>query len=97
MPFTTVTGTLMSTPFCVATTLIHGEPTMQRVADFGDADVQRLTEAIVASADENVPPLSCILEIETVEGTRLRQEQMCTPEDYAYSWDEAAARLTTAL
>lgn len=92
-PFTTVTGTLMSTPFCVATTLIHGEPTMQTIADFGDTDVQRLTQAIVAVPDDDVPPLSCVLEIETADGSRVVQEQMCTAEDYAYSWDDAAKRL----
>jgi 2-methylcitrate dehydratase PrpD len=92
-PFTTVTGTLMSTPFCVATTLIHGEPTMQRIADFNDKEVQRLTQAIVALPDAAVPPLSCVLEIEMADGERVAQEQMCEPEDYAYSWADAADRL----
>jgi hypothetical protein len=83
----------MSTPFCVATTLIHGEPTMQRIADFADEDVARLTRAIVALPDADIPPLSCVLEIESLDGSRIVQEQMCAPEDYAYSWNDAATRL----
>jgi 2-methylcitrate dehydratase PrpD len=92
-PFNTVTGTLMSTPFCVATTLIHGEPTMDAIANFADEEVARLTRMVEAVADADVPPLSCVVEVRLANGAELRHEQMMTAPDYAYAWPELCLRL----
>lgn len=92
-PFASITGTLMSTPFCVATALLHGEPTMERMTDYGDREVMALTAVLDAVADPAVPPLSCVIELETADGRTLLEERMTGPDAYGYSWDELRQRL----
>jgi 2-methylcitrate dehydratase PrpD len=92
-PFSTVTGTLMSTPFCMATTLIHGEPTMEAIADLSEGAAMELTRRIETAADAEIPPLSCVTELRLVDGTERRHEQMMQPQDYAYDWADLATRL----
>mgnify|MGYP001052985135 FL=1 len=83
-PFSTISGTLMSIPFCIASTLFHGIPDMKRMTTYDDPAVNGLVERIALVADAGVPILSAIIEIETEEGRRLVRDQRMTTEDYNY-------------
>lgn len=83
-PFKSISGTLMSIPFCVATTLIHGAPNMQRMITYDDADVNGLVQRIALISDESVPVLSAVLEAETDDGRVHVRDQRMTAADYAY-------------
>lgn len=83
-PFTTISGTLMSIPFCIATTLLYGVPDMRRMTDYGDVAVADLVKRITVVTDSNVPNLSAVIEAKTEDGTELRQDQRVTAADYAY-------------
>src|SRR5690606_33916257 len=45
-PFSTISGTLMSIPFCIAVTLVHGIPDMRRMTTYDDPAVNGLVERI---------------------------------------------------
>jgi 2-methylcitrate dehydratase PrpD len=83
-PFSTISGTLMSIPVCIATTLAHGIPDMKRMTTYDDPVVAALVGRIGLVADSNVPILSAIIEIETEDGHRVVQNQRMTTEDYNY-------------
>jgi 2-methylcitrate dehydratase PrpD len=83
-PFSTISGTLMSIPFCVAATLLHGIPDMKRMTTYDDPAVNGLVERIALVADAGVPILSAIIEVETEEGRRLVRDQHMTTADYNY-------------
>ena len=44
-PFHSISGTLMSIPFCIATTLLHGAPT-SRMTTYDDPAVNELIKRI---------------------------------------------------
>ena len=56
-PFSSVSGTLMSIPFCIATTLLHGVPDMRRMLTYDDAAVNALIGRIELVSDADVPTL----------------------------------------
>ena len=82
-PFYSVSSTLMSIPFCIATTLLHGVPSMQHMTTYDDPAVAALIERITLVADPSVPVLSAIIEADVTQGTRIHEQAM-TPADYAY-------------
>jgi len=83
-PFTSVSGTLMSIPFCIALTLVHGVPDMQRMTTYDDPQVNALVGRIRLIADSEVPTLSAVIEAETQDGRRIERRQPMTPRDFAY-------------
>ncbi len=83
-PFTTVSGTLMSIPFCLAATLIYGIPDMKRMTTYDDAKVNGFIGRISLVSDPSVPTLSCIIEADTADGRTVVQDQPMTAADYAY-------------
>lgn len=83
-PFQSVSGTLMSIPFCIAATLIHGAPTMAQMTTYDDQDVNGLIERVLLQGDESVPRLCCAIEVDLVDGQTLVQDQRMTTADYAY-------------
>lgn len=83
-PFTSISGTLMSIPFCIALTLAHGVPDMARMTTYDDAAVNALVARVRLVPDANVPTLSAVLEAETADGRRLVREQPMTPADFSY-------------
>jgi 2-methylcitrate dehydratase PrpD len=83
-PFNTISGTLMSIPFCIAATLLHGIPDMKRMTAYDDPAVNGLVGRIALVADAGVPILSAIIEVETEDGRRLVRDQRMTTEDYNY-------------
>jgi 2-methylcitrate dehydratase PrpD len=90
-PFNSISGTLMSIPFCIATTLIHGVPDMKRMTTYDDPAVNSLVNRVELISDVVVPVLSAIIEVETGDGWSHRREQRMTPADYAYDRTTVAA------
>jgi 2-methylcitrate dehydratase PrpD len=90
-PFRSLSGTLMSIPFCIANTLRNGIPSVQNMTVYDDPEVNALVDRIDLVADESVNRLCCVIELELEDGARLTQEQLMTVADYAYDWDMVAA------
>jgi 2-methylcitrate dehydratase PrpD len=87
-PFTTVAGTLMSIPFCVALTVLRGDPTMAAMTTYDDGEVNALMAKIELVPDDGVARLCCVIEAETDGGQTLTRDQPMTTEDFNYGWDE---------
>lgn len=83
-PFNSVSGTLMSIPFCIAATLLYGVPDMKRMTTYDDARINELIDRIKLIDDASVPTLCCVIEIDTADGRSLTQNQQMTTADYAY-------------
>jgi 2-methylcitrate dehydratase PrpD len=83
-PFSTISGTLMSIPFCIAVTLARGTPTMATMTDYRDPATNALMDKIEVVADAGVPTLSAIIEIDLPGGARVLQEQRMTAADFSY-------------
>ena len=84
-PFTTISGTLMSIPFCIAATLIHGVPDTKRMTTYDDPKVNALVDRITLVSDASVPTLSTIIEATAADGRSVVRSQRMTPADYSYS------------
>lgn len=89
-PFNSISGTLMSIPFCIAMTLVHGVPSMRHMTTYDDAAVNELVARTTLVTDPDVPVLSAILEADTAGGTTHVHKQRMTPADYAF--DRATLR-----
>ena len=83
-PFDSVSGTLMSIPFCIAATLLHGVPDMARMTTYDDREVNALIPRIQLVSDANVPALCCRIEVATADGRTLVQDQRMTTRDFAF-------------
>ncbi len=83
-PFHTISGTLMSIPFCIATTLIHGAPTTRHMTTYDDPAVNDLIKRVELVPDQSIPILSASIEVETADGVAHVREQKMTAADYAY-------------
>jgi len=83
-PFSTISGTLMSIPFCIAVTLVHGIPNMRLMTTYDDPAVNGLVERIELVPDSEVPILSAVIEVKTVDGRQFMRDQRMTTEDYNY-------------
>src|SRR5215472_2760243 len=90
-PFNSISGTLMSIPFCIATTLIHGVPDMRRMTTYNDPAVNNLVNCVELISDIAVPVLSAIIEVETTDGRWHRRDQRMTAANYAYNRPTVAA------
>lgn len=89
-PFSSVSGTLMSIPFCIAATLLRGTPTMKMMTTYDDPEINALIPNIELVTDDAVPTLSCIIELNTVDGHQFLLDQKMTAKDYSYSWDQVS-------
>jgi 2-methylcitrate dehydratase PrpD len=83
-PFETISGTLMSIPFCIALTVLRGEPTMAAMTTYDDPEVNALVERIDLVSDEGVPRLCCTIEAELEDGGSLVIDQKMTTDDYNF-------------
>ncbi len=83
-PFNSVSGTLMSIPFCIAATLIYGIPDMKRMTTYDDSKLNGFINRTTLISDPSVPTLSCIIEADTADGRTLTQNQHMTTADFAY-------------
>ncbi len=92
-PFSTISGTLMSIPFCIATTLVHGAPTTRHMTTYDDAAVNDLVNRVELVTDPSIPTLSAVIEAETADGAKLVREQPMTAADYSYDLPTLSAML----
>ncbi len=83
-PFHSLSGTLMSIPFCIAATLSTGAPTIGVMTTYDDPAVAALIERIELVADDTVPRLCCVVDARLRDGTQLAQDQRMSAADYAY-------------
>lgn len=93
-PFSTIGGTLMSIPFCIAQTLLRGAPSMAMMTRYDDAEINALVEKVHLVADSEVPVLCCRIELQLAGGSILSGVCNMTPADYAWSFGELQDRLT---
>lgn len=89
-PFDSVSGTLMSIPFCIALTLRHGIPDMGRMTTYDDAEVNGLIPRITLISDAAVPTLSCVIELDTEDGRTVIQDQRMTTDDFSFDRAEVS-------
>jgi 2-methylcitrate dehydratase PrpD len=82
-PFGSISETLMSIPFCIAATLIHGAPTMDRMMIYDDTRVNALAAKVALINDARIPTLSTLIELDRASGP-IRHEQMMTAADFSY-------------
>lgn len=92
-PFSTIGGTLMSIPFCVAQTLLRGAPSMAMMTDYHDAGINALVERVDLVADASVPVLCCRIELRLTGGEILTEICNMTASDYAWSFEDLQERL----
>jgi 2-methylcitrate dehydratase PrpD len=90
-PFRSITGTLMSIPFCAAATLMRGTPTMHLMTTYDDAALNDLVGRVVLESDGAIPTLSCLLAVELGDGGRLEEHARKTAADYSYGMAEVSA------
>lgn len=83
-PFSTIGGTLMSIPFCIALTLLRGDPTMQAMTTYDDAGVNALVDRIDLVSDEGVARLCCVIEAELEDGSTETNDKRVTTDDFNY-------------
>jgi len=97
-PFTSVGGTLMSTPFCLAMTLVDGQATLEGLHRFEDQKIKELIEKTDHIPDESVGTYCCVITLETKDGKTIRRESKEGPEYYNFNMDqtvELARRVTS--
>ena len=92
-PFHSISGTLMSIPFCIATTLIHGAPTTRAMTTYDDPAVNDLISRVELMSDPSIPILSAVIETQTRDGATHIREQRMTAADYAYDMPTLSAML----
>ncbi|KZD05507.1 MmgE/PrpD family protein 4 [Oceanibaculum pacificum] len=83
-PFTSISGTLMSIPFCIAATLERGTPTMRMMTTYDDSEVNALVERVTLVSDEAVPTLCCRIQVTMQDGATLDRYESKTTDDFAY-------------
>jgi 2-methylcitrate dehydratase PrpD len=90
-PFRSITGTLMSIPFCAAATLLRGTPTMSLMTCYDDPAINGLIARVRLVADPAIPTLSCRIGVTLADGAVLECDERKTAADYSYGWDEVVA------
>lgn len=94
-PFSTVSGTLMSIPFCIANALVRGAPSLADMNRYDDAEVNALVDRIDLLPDEGVDRLCCVIEADFGDaGPVLTEALNMTAADYSY--DRAGVRSLVA-
>ncbi len=83
-PFHSVSGTLMSIPFCIANTMLYGAPTMKKMMVFDDPAVLDLIGKITLVPDERVSRLCCVIHAQLDDGGTLVETMNKTISDYNY-------------
>ena len=83
-PFHSVSGTLMSIPFCIANTMLYGAPTMKNMMVFDDPAVLELINKIKLVPDSSVSRLCCVIDAKLDDGSTLTETMNKTIDDYNY-------------
>jgi 2-methylcitrate dehydratase PrpD len=85
-PFTSLTGTVMSIPFCIALTLMRGAPyTIRPLMIYDDPLVNSFVPKVDLVTDPTVANLSAVLEADLADGRTVVQDQRMTYRDYTFS------------
>lgn len=85
-PFTSLTGTVMSIPFCIALTLTRGAPhTVRPLMVYDDPLVNAFVPRVDLVTDPTVANLSAVLEADLADGRTVVQDQRMTYRDYTFS------------
>jgi 2-methylcitrate dehydratase PrpD len=92
-PFSTISGTLMSIPFCIALTVLRGEPNMASMRTYDDPLVNDLIDNIDLIADADVARLCCVIEAQTQSGDVVKIEKNVTTDDYNFDRDTVSAMI----
>lgn len=87
-PFHSVSGTLMSIPFCIANTMLYGAPTMQKMMVFNDPAVLELIGKIKLVSDASVDRLCCVIHAELEDGSVVTETMNKSITDYNYDRTE---------
>lgn len=96
-PFTTQTSHAMSTPFCVALTLLRGEPlTVKPLNIFDDEPVNALAQKIEMVSDPSLSILSTAMEFAMKDGSTRAIDLNMTSADYAFPRSEIATMVRGA-
>jgi 2-methylcitrate dehydratase PrpD len=91
-PFRSLSGSLMSIQFCIATTLIYGSPSVARMSDFDDQAVNALMSRIEPIADANYGLLACHIEADVAdEAQPLSVERRTDHTEYSYDLSQVSA------
>lgn len=90
-PFDSITGTLMSIPFCAAAPLLRGSPTIGLMTTYDDRAVNDLVSRVNLVSDPEVPTLSCRIGVELGDGSRVEEHARKTARDYSYSVADVSA------
>jgi 2-methylcitrate dehydratase PrpD len=83
-PFSSVSGTLMGIPFCIAATLLRGTQTMAMLTTYDAPVVNALMDRMEVVADPEVPTLCSVIAVTLADGSEVVQDQRMTTDDYAY-------------
>ena len=83
-PFNSISGTLMSIPFCIANTILYGAPDMHRMTSYDDPQVASLMGRIDLVPDESVNKLCCNIHVELPGQEPLVHVKTMTFADYSY-------------
>lgn len=94
-PFNSISGTLMSIPFCIALTLVRGAPTMRDMTTYDNPVVNALEQKIALKEDPSVAVLSCRIRIDLQDGSHRQVDCVMSTTDYAYDFDDMRSRLKT--
>ena len=94
-PFTTHLQTLMSTAFATSVALLERKLYFLDMWRFDDKNINELCRITTVEADENLPPLNCVLTIELKDGQTLKDELKITPDFYFYDFDQDVELITT--
>lgn len=86
-PFSTISGTLMSIPFCIAATLLRGAPSMEMMTTYDDAAVNALVDRVDLISDETVPTLCSRIEVTLADGAKIERYEKKAPADFAFDRD----------
>lgn len=83
-PFQSISGTLMSIPFCIALTLLRGTPTMAAMTTYDDEEVNALVARIDLIPDESVAQLCCVIEADLEDGGTTLIDKRMTTDDFNF-------------
>ncbi|HVJ31707.1 MAG TPA: MmgE/PrpD family protein [Terriglobia bacterium] len=90
-PFSSISGTLMSIPFCIAATLLRGTPTMRMMTTYDDAEVNALVGRTELKANPDIAILSCRITVVLADGSRIRRDEIKTTADFSFDWPGVSA------
>ncbi len=85
-PFESPSGAIMSAPFMLAATLLHGMP---RIAHFESqqqrVDIHQLSQRVQVRPSPAIQPWTCELELRTLAG-QVHRQSFCPPSPFRLDW-----------